>query len=234
MDNFIKDYFEQIGYSLDDNQITNFNKYNDLLIQWNKVMNLTGITEYKEVVIKHFADSIMPLLHHNFDNKSVIDVGTGAGFPGLPLKIANNSIKLTLLDSLNKRLNFLKEVCSSCDINCQLIHGRAEEVSRNKLHRERYDIAISRAVAPINILSEYLLPFVKPGGKMIALKGPNVYEELKNGERAIKNLGGKLTLVKEITLPETELNHTLVFIEKIYNTPNKYPRQNNKIERNPL
>lgn len=234
MENFIINYFNKLNINIDNNKACQFIKYKNILVEWNKVMNLTGITEDREVVIKHFADSVLPLNIMDFKNKSVIDVGTGAGFPGLPLKIAEPSIKLTLLDSLTKRLNFLSEVCQNININAQFIHGRAEDMGNDINLREKFDIAVSRAVAPLNILAEFDLPFVKEGGYMIALKGPLVYDEIKNAENAINELGGRTERIEEVSLPETDLKHTIIIIKKINPTPNKYPRRAKKIERNPL
>ena len=234
MKNFIYDYFKKINIELNQKQIEDFLTYKDILVQWNKVMNLTGITETKEVVIKHFADSVTALEIADFKNKTVIDVGTGAGFPGLPLKIAEPSINLTLLDSLTKRLNFLEEVCNKIDTKANFVHGRAEDLGKDLNFREKYDIALSRAVAPLNILAEFDLPFVKVGGLMIALKGPSAYEEIENAKSAITELGGEISLVKEVNLPDTDLKHNIVVIKKIKNTPEKYPRRAKKIERNPL
>ncbi len=234
MKNFIYDYFKKINIELNQKQIEDFLTYKDILVQWNKVMNLTGITETKEVVIKHFADSVTALEIADFKNKTVIDVGTGAGFPGLPLKIAEPSINLTLLDSLTKRLNFLEEVCNKIDTKANFVHGRAEDLGKDLNFREKYDIALSRAVAPLNILAEFDLPFVKVGGLMIALKGPSAYEEIENAKSAITELGGEISLVKEVNLPDTDLKHNIVVIKKIKNTSEKYPRRAKKIERNPL
>lgn len=234
MKKFLKDYFCKLNIELSDKQAKQFETYKKLLVEWNKVMNLTGITEDKEVAIKHFADSVTPLCFYDFRGKSVIDVGTGAGFPGLPLKIAEPDIKLVLLDSLNKRINFLKQVGSDCGIDAEYIHGRAEELGQDERFREQFDIAVSRAVAPLNILCEYDMPYVKVGGLFIALKGPNAYEEVENCSNAIRELGGEFVEIKEIELPDTDLKHNIVVIKKTKNTPEKYPRRAKKIERSPL
>lgn len=234
MENFIINYFKKLNIEIDSKKAEQFITYKDMLVEWNKVMNLTGITEDREVIIKHFADSIMPLTIADFKNKSVIDVGTGAGFPGLPLKIAEPSIKLTLLDSLLKRLNFLENVCQNIDTDAEFVHGRAEELGKDINYREQYDIAVSRAVAPLNVLAEYDLPYVKVGGLMIALKGPAAYDEIEQAKNAVKELGGEIERVEEIALPETDLKHTIVIIKKISSTPEKYPRRAKKIERSPL
>ncbi len=234
MKEFLKSYLLKLNIELNENQLIQFEIYKNLLVKWNKVMNLTGITEDKEVIIKHFADSITPLNIYDFKNKSVIDVGTGAGFPGLPLKLAEPEIDLCLLDSLKKRINFLKEVGRSCNINAKYIHGRAEELGHDENLREKFDIAVSRAVASLNILCEYDMPFVKTGGVFMALKGPDVYDEAKLCKNAISELGGKLVEIKEAVLPDTDLKHNIVIIEKISNTPEKYPRRAKKIDRSPL
>lgn len=234
MKEFLKNYFEKINISLNENQINNFEIYKNLLVEWNKVMNLTGITEDKEICIKHFADSVMPLCYYDFKEKSVIDVGTGAGFPGLPIKIAEPSVRLCLLDSLLKRINFLERVGNACNIEAQYVHGRAEDIGKDEDFREAFDIAVSRAVAPLNILCEYTLPFVKKDGLFIALKGPNAYEEVKLCENAFSELGGELLEIREYNLPGTDLSHNIVAIKKVTETPLKYPRRSKKIERTPL
>lgn len=234
MENFIKNYLKKLNIEINENQVKSFVIYKNLLVELNKVMNLTGITEDKDVVIKHFADSITPLNIVDFKNKSVIDIGTGAGFPGLPLKIAEPTIKLTLLDSLTKRLNFLKKVCHHINVEAEFVHGRAEELGQDVNFREQFDIAVSRAVAPLNILAEFDLPYVKVGGLMIALKGPAAYDEIESAQNAVNELGGKFEKVEQISLPETDLNHTIVVIRKTEKTPEKYPRRVKKIERSPL
>lgn len=234
MENFIKKYLKKLDIEINDEQAKAFVTYKNLLVEWNNVMNLTGITEDEEVAIKHFADSVTALNIAYFKNKSVIDVGTGAGFPGLPLKITEPTIKLTLLDSLTKRLNFLKEVCRNINVDAEFIHGRAEELGQDENFREQFDIAISRAVAPLNVLAEFDLPYVKVGGLMIALKGPAAYDEIENAKNAINELGGEIERIEEINMADTDLKHTIVVIKKVKNTPEKYPRRAKKIERNPL
>lgn len=234
MKEFTKSYFKKLNIELTDTQAQQLETYKNLLVEYNKVMNLTGITDDKEVCIKHFADSVTPLLYCDFKGKAVIDIGTGAGFPGLPIKIVQNECDMVLLDSLQKRLNFLQEVCRACDIQAQFVHARAEELGHDELFREKYDIALSRAVAPLNILCEYDLPYVKVGGLFIALKGPNAYEEIKSAENAVRELGGSIAEIKEIQLPDTDLNHNMVIIQKLSQTPIAYPRRAKKIERSPL
>ena len=224
--NSLKEYLEKLNIEINDRQEEQFVQYMNLLVEWNEKMNLTAITEREQVFIKHFADSLTPLMYFDFKGKSVIDVGTGAGFPGLPLKIAEPTIELTLLDALQKRIGFLE--------NVHYIHARAEEGSRMPEHREQYDIAVSRAVASLNVLSEYDLPYVKVGGKFVALKGPTAYDEIKEGEKAVEILGGEITSVKEVTLPQTDITHTIVEITKVKSTDEKYPRRAKKISSSPL
>lgn len=214
--------------------ITNqFEIYRDNLIEWNKVMNLTAITDPDEIEKLHFADSCALLNFYSFDNKKVIDVGTGAGFPGVPLKIANGSIDLTLLDSLDKRINFLKDTCSKLgldDVKC--IHARAEEIPNG--YRESYDIAVSRAVARLNTLCELCLPYVKVGGAFIAMKGPEFDEELEEAKPAIKLLGGKCERCEKYPIDGTDVIHSAIIIRKIASTPSKYPRRFAQIKKTPL
>lgn len=220
--------------TLNDTQISQFEKYYQLLIEWNEKMNLTAITEPTEVAIKHFYDSITFLFYTDIKEcGKVIDVGTGAGFPGIPLKIMRPDIQLTLLDSLNKRLIFLKEVCDNIDIDAEIIHKRAEEGGRDKNLREKYDIATSRAVANMNTLSEYLMPFVKVKGKMVAMKGKNGAEELANAKGAIKTLNGEIVKCDEFLLPNGD-ERTIIVVNKKSHTPMQYPRQGGKIKNNPL
>lgn len=220
--------------TLNDTQISQFEKYYQLLIEWNEKMNLTAITEPTEVAIKHFYDSITFLFRTDIKEcGKVIDVGTGAGFPGIPLKIMRPDIQLTLLDSLNKRLIFLQEVCDNIGIDAEIIHKRAEEGGRDKNLREKYDIATSRAVANMNTLSEYLMPFVKVKGKMVAMKGKNGAEELANAKGAIKTLNGEIVKCDEFLLPNGD-ERTIIVVNKKSHTPMQYPRQGGKIKNNPL
>lgn len=234
----IKDVLEKslIPFSLSCSarQIDMFNVYADMIIQWNKKINLTAILEPNEMAIKHFADSISLLSYVDIKkNASVIDVGTGAGFPGIPLKIMRDDINLTLLDSLNKRINFLNEVIHSLNITAETIHKRAEEGGQNVNMREKFDVAVSRAVAPLNVLTEYCLPYVKKGGMFIAMKGPNALNEVENSNKAISILGGKIEKIEEFTVGENN-SRTLIIIKKVKNTGNDYPRHGSKISKNPL
>ncbi len=206
--------------------------YKNLLLEWNEKINLTAITDDEGIAFKHFLDSLSPLKFADFKNKKVIDIGTGAGFPGLPLKIAEPSISLTLMDSLNKRVNFLKEVTEALnlkDVSC--IHQRAEEGAVSPL-RESFDTAVSRAVADMAVLAELCLPYVKPGGYFIALKGPDPGEELMRAKKAALVLGGKIEKTEEVKI--ADFTHTLIFIKKIKPTPKAYPRPFAKIKKTPL
>lgn len=225
-----------LNESISAEAVTQYETYCDLLNEWNQVMNLTGITEPIEVAQKHYLDSLACLLSHKFNvGASVIDVGTGAGFPGLPLKIFRPDLKLTLLDSLNKRIKFLQAVGEATKVHSvNYIHGRAEEVAVNKFHREKYDIAVARAVSKMNVLTEYCLPFVKVGGYFIAMKGKDVAEELKEAEKALKVLGGKLENVFLYQIPGTDIEHGIVVIQKIAPTPKGYPRKAGTPEKKPL
>ena len=207
-----------------------FEKYMNLLLEWNEKINLTAITQPEEVKIKHFEDSLTCLKSGYIkDGDKVVDVGTGAGFPGLPIKIENNNVKLTLMDSLNKRINFLKEVSSQLNLDAECIHIRAEEAGKNKLYREKYDVAVSRAVAKLSVLAEYCLPLVKKGGYMLAMKGKDIDAELEEAKPLIKLLGGQVKEVQLHTLSDEEITHSIVVIEKIGDTNMKYPRNGKKV-----
>lgn len=221
---------------LTDKQKLNFSVYKQLLGEWNQKINITAITEDDEVDIKHFLDSLTPLVTGLFQGKKkIIDIGTGGGFPGVPLKIMNEDLDVSLLDSLNKRIIFLNEVISQLELkNIVAIHGRAEELSIKPEYREQYDICISRAVASLSVLSEYCIPFVKIGGYFISMKGPDVTEEIEDSKNAIKLLGGKVVEQKSITIPKSDIVHSLIIIEKIKQTPTKYPRGGGKPRKNPL
>ena len=206
--------------------------YYELLEERNKVMNLTAISGEDDCARLHFLDSVSPLLTAELAGKTVIDVGTGAGFPGLPLKIMEPTIKLTLLDSLDKRLKFLADVCAETGLDdVSFVHGRAEEPGEM---REKFDFAVSRAVARLSVLCEFCLPYVKVGGTFLALKGPAVSEELDEAKKAIGLLGGKLEKVFEYSVPGTDLRHNIVIIRKISPTPKKYPRRFAMIKKSPL
>lgn len=220
---------------LDDTKLLQFKKYFDLLVEWNEKMNLTAITDVNGVAIKHFADSLTFFNYVDVPKgASIIDVGTGAGFPGVVLKIARPDIKLTLLDSLNKRLNFLSVVLQSLDLDANLVHSRAEDGAKNPKYREKFDFAVSRAVARLNVLGEYCLPYVEVGGKFVALKGPDAEEEITAAKSAIAQLGGKISSINKFDLPNNEGNRVIATIDKIKNTPKQFPRSSSKIKSNPL
>lgn len=218
---------KNLGITLSDQQIQQFLTYYELLIEWNEFMNLTSITEYHDVMKKHFIDSVSLVKAYDVNKKvSVIDVGTGAGFPGLALKIAFPNLKITLLDSLNKRIQFLDHVISTLqlrDIDTQ--HGRAEDFAKPGKLREKYDLCVSRAVANLSTLSEYCLPFVKEGGLFISYKSEKISEESEQASYAIKLLGGSIKEQVEFYLPDSDIYRNLFVIEKIKKTPTKYPRK---------
>ena len=230
----MKENLKQLNIELSDLQLEQFYNYMNILLEWNKFMNLTGITEREEVITKHFIDSLTVL--DKIDKEAtVIDVGTGAGFPGIPIKIAFPDTKVVLLDSLNKRIKFLNEVIEKLELKkIETIHGRAEEYGKNKNHREKYDIAIARAVAPLNVLLEYLMPFVKVNGKCLCMKGSSSEEEIENSENAIKVLGGELIKTEDFYIPNTDMKRRIVQINKFKGTNNKYPRKAGTPSKEPL
>lgn len=219
----LKEKAKLINIELEDKQIEKFYNYMNLLSEWNGKINLTAITEPNEVILKHFVDSATILKYIENDIK-VVDVGTGAGFPGIPLNIINTNSKYILVDSLNKRINFLNEVIDKLELkNINTVHSRIEDFAKN--NKESYDIATSRAVASLNILLEYLLPLVKIGGMCICMKGSNVKEEIENSNKALEILGGKIEKVEEIILPDSDIVRNIIIVRKVKNTPNKYPRK---------
>lgn len=231
----------KINIEISDDQINCFEKYYELLIEKNKVMNLTAITDKEDVIVKHFIDSIalIPYLKDkgiNINNKlKIIDIGTGAGFPGLPLKIMMPDVKFTLLDSLNKRVSFLNEVIDELKLkDIEALHGRAEDYASDNKYREKYDICVSRAVANLSTLSEYCIPFVKEDGFFISYKAGESEEEINNSKNAIKILGGKINKVEEFVLPGTDVSRVFVFIRKQELTDKKYPRKAGVPAKKPL
>lgn len=223
-----------IGVELDEVALKRFRIYYDMLIDYNTRMNLTAITQEQEVIVKHFCDSLCLLSKYPFEQGvSVVDVGTGAGFPGLPLLIARPDIKLTLLDGLNKRLVFLADVLNNTGLKAEIVHARAEEGGNDKKYRERFQIATSRAVARLNVLSEYCLPYVAKGGVFLAMKGPAATEELQEAQKALKLLGGETENVQEYTLSD-QSSRTVITVRKKFSTPTQYPRHNSKIKKQPL
>lgn len=234
--NTLIDGAEELDIKLDGSQIEKFILYKKLLQEWNEKINITSITEDSEIDTKHFIDSIIPINTNLLNGKlKLIDIGTGGGFPGIPLKILNEDLDILLLDSTNKKIKFLDEVIEKLEFkNIKAYHGRAEELGRDGNFREKYDIAISRAVASLDTLSEYALPFVNIGGYFISMKGPDIEEELEIGENAIKTLGGKIKDIEKTKLPNTDIIHSLIIIEKIKKTPTKYPRAGGKPRKKPL
>lgn len=230
-DVFLKEEIEKTGIQLDDVQVGQFLLYYELLIEWNKVMNLTAITDYKEVVQKHFVDSLalikaIDIQYLQTGNKSMIDIGTGAGFPGIPLKIVFPKLKITLLDSLNKRIKFLNEVIERLEMNdITAIHGRAEDYAKQKDYREQYDICVSRAVANLATLSEYCLPYVKKEGYFISYKSEDIEKEIDDSRNAVNMLGGKVEDIVKFNLPDTDIRRAIVKIKKEKPTNKKYPRK---------
>lgn len=232
----IKKEVSNLGIELTDLQVNQFINYYDMLIEKNKVMNLTAITEFDDVLIKHFVDSLAIIKAFDMKkNIKLLDLGTGAGFPGIPIKIVFPDVEVVLMDSLNKRLNFLNEVIDSLNLKDIItVHGRAEEMGKDPEYRESFDICVSRAVARLVSLSEYCLPFVRVGGSFIAYKSGDIKEELQEAQKAITILGGKNNTNIEFELPNTDIKRTLVIINKDKSTPNKYPRQAGKPNKEPL
>lgn len=232
----LKKGIEDLGIKTSDKMLDNFKIYRDILVDWNQKMNLTGIEDEKEVYIKHFLDSVSAVRNGYIkDGMSIIDIGTGAGFPGMPLRICLENLKVTLLDSLNKRINFLQEVSNNLGIdNIEFIHGRAEDFAKEENYREQYDIATARAVAGLPVLMEFCVPFVKVGGYFICLKGPNANLELEESKAAMEVLGVKFIEKINVELPDSDLNHNILVFEKVENTPAKYPRKAGKPAKNPI
>lgn len=226
----------QLNIVLDDKQIQQFQTYYEMLIEKNKVMNLTAITEYEAVMDKHFIDSIMlDKIYDLSKEQSLIDIGTGAGFPGIPLKIAFPHLQVVLLDSLNKRVTFLKEVIEELGLTgIKAIHSRAEDAGQNVSYREKYDLCVSRAVANLATLSEYCLPFVKRDGYFISYKSMQIQEELEQAEQAVTTLGGRIEEVIPLELPDSEIVRQFVLIQKKNNTPKLYPRKAGTASKMPL
>lgn len=206
-------------------QLEKFYRYKELLLEWNEKMNLTAITDPEEIILKHFIDSLT-ILKEIKDNEKVVDVGTGAGFPGIPLSIMNETIKITLVDSLNKRLIFLQNVIDELKLeNVKIVHSRAEDFGKNKNYRETFDIAVSRAVANLSTLVEYLIPLIKVNAKCICMKASEADEEIENAKNAIKVLGGAINSIDRFNLPKSDIGRTIIIILKENSTPSKYPRK---------
>ena len=221
----MKKYGKKIEIEFTDEQLKKFYDYMNLLIEWNQKINLTAITEPKEIILKHFIDSLT--INKYIQQKSTLaDVGTGAGFPGIPLKILRPDIKVTLVDSLNKRINFLNEVIEKLNLeDIVTVHSRIEDFGKNKEYREKFDYTTARAVANLSVLSEYLIPIAKVDGQCICMKGSNVKEEVDTSKNAIKILGGKIKKIEEFNLPKSGITRNVIIIKKFKNTPDKYPRK---------
>lgn len=227
---------DDVGIGFDESKYKAFIKYKSMIQEWNKKINLTAITEDEDIIKKHFIDCIKIYKFDKFKElNKIIDVGTGAGFPGIPIKILEQEKEVVLLDSLNKRIKFLDEVSKELNLkNIKSLHGRAEDYAQKEEYREKFDGVVSRAVANISVLSELCLPYIKVGGYFVSMKGPNVTEELNEGKKAIEILGGKLQEIIQVKVEESDLEHNLVVIKKIKNTPNKYPRKAGMATKKPL
>lgn len=236
MSEMLKNRMDRLQIETNENMLEQFDLFYHLLVEWNKVMNLTGITEYEEVVEKHFADSLSLARFLDLNKiHTVIDVGTGAGFPGIPLKIAFPHLKVVLLDSLNKRINFLNEVIAKLDLReIHTIHGRAEEYARKPEYREQFDLCVSRAVANLSVLSEYCIPYIRVGGIFVPYKSGEIDEEVAASRKAVDILGGQIDHVEKFQLPDTDIHRSFVFINKIKNTQKKYPRKAGTPAKEPL
>lgn len=231
---YFEKYLELMNIQLNKKQEEQFLTYMELLIEWNKKINLTAITEPEDIIVKHFIDSLT-ISKYIEKGAKIIDVGTGAGFPGIPLKIFRDDVEIVLADSLNKRIKFLDEVISELELkNIKTIHGRAEELGKNKNYREKFDYATSRAVANLSTLSEYLIPFIKVNGKCVCMKSFEVEEELEKSKKAISTLGAKTIKVDKFNIPGTEIGRSIVLIKKTNKTPAKYPRKAGTPSKEPL
>ncbi len=235
MRSFLRDACNQLSIQLTDEQIEQFFVYKELLLDWNEKINLTTIVAEQDVLIKHFVDSMSIACFLDVSGKKIIDVGTGAGFPGLPLKLLHHDIDLVLLDSLHKRVRFLEDVVDKLQLpEVRCVHMRAEEGGRDEAYREQFDISLSRAVANLASLAEYCLPYVCVGGTFVAMKGPDVGEEMKEAQNAIGLLGGEISDMKTVHLPSSDIQHSIIFVKKIRQTPPKYPRAAHKVSKSPL
>jgi len=236
MNKLLLDKVSELSVELSEKQVEQFIKFYEMLVEWNKVMNLTGITEYEEVVEKHFVDSLSIVKAVDIMNvNTVIDIGTGAGFPGIPLKIAFPHLKITLLDSLNKRIKFLNAVIDELGLeDIYTIHGRAEDFAKQEAYREKYDLCVSRAVANLSTLSEYCLPYVNVDGMFVPYKSGDIEDELNNSKKAVNILGGKIEKTIKFELPGTDIGRSFVKIKKIKNTAKKYPRKAGLPSKEPL
>lgn len=235
METLLYESCKQMGVLLEQHQLEQFLNYQNLLLQWNEKMNLTAITDEREVILKHFVDSAAVCVSKNLYEKSVIDVGTGAGFPGIPIKLVNLKANVTLIDSQKKRLNFIENVLSKMEIyDVNIIHMRAEDAGHDPNLREKFDFCMSRAVSQLNILLEYSIPLLKVGGESICLKGPDVTEEINTAKEALKVLKSKILDIKKVNIPYTDITHSIISIKKLGQTPPQYPRRPSKITKSPI
>lgn len=226
---------EKIGITLNREMTEQFRIYQEILLDWNERMNLTTITDPEDIQNKHFLDSLTCVIPLDKETGKLIDIGTGAGFPGIPIKIAKPGLTVTLLDSLNKRIKFLDEVIARLNlVGINTVHGRAEECARSNDHREIYDFAFARAVAKLNVLSEYCLPYVKTGGLFISQKGIDYEQEVAMSKDALKKLGGRIEEIMPVSIPDTDFQRVLIIIRKTQPTPILYPRHSAKIDKLPL
>ncbi|MDD4296859.1 MAG: 16S rRNA (guanine(527)-N(7))-methyltransferase RsmG [Ruminiclostridium sp.] len=231
----LKDGANTLGINITEEATISFGNYYRKLITWNERVNLTAITDERDVVIKHFIDSLTLIKYLPVSAKSLIDVGTGAGFPGIPVKMIRRDLSLTLLDSLEKRVRFLNEIIMESSLtDVSVIHGRAEDLARDPLHRGSYDVGTARAVASLSVLCEYILPFVKPGGVFAAMKGSEIQKELNEAAKAISVLGGKVESVEKFSLPFENIERHIILIKKIRQTPTQYPRKSGKPTKSPI
>lgn len=232
--NKIKVLSSDLGIELTEKHIKSLYIYMNELIEWNQRINLTAITDPDEIIIKHFIDSLT-INQCIESNKKIIDIGTGAGFPGLPIGICREDLDILLIDSLNKRINFLNSVCEQINLeNVQTCHARVEEIANNSKYRAKFNYATSRAVAPLNILLEYMLPFVEKGGYCICMKGSNISDEIEDAKKALDLLGGVIEKIDEFNLPNTDIKRNIIIIKKVKDTPNKYPRKPGTPSRDPI
>lgn len=234
--NPLKKALESMQLECSDDVMEKFNSYMLGVLDWNEKVNLTTITDPQEFVVKHFIDSIICTDYPEYEDAGkIIDVGTGAGFPGVPLAIVSPEKEFILMDSLNKRLKIIDALCLDAGIgNVTTVHARAEELAKNKAHREQYDLCVSRAVANMAVLAEYCLPFIKPGGFLLAYKGPDAEAEVLEASRALSTLGGKVEEIREGNLKEFGIDHKVVVIKKVKNTPSKFPRKAGTPAKEPL
>ena len=230
----MKEKSKEMNIDLSVEQLDKFYRYMALLIEWNDKMKLTAIIDPEEIILKHFIDSLT-ILKYIKENEKIVDMGTGAGFPGIPISIMCSKNKITLVDSLNKRLIFLQEVIKQLELkNVETIHARAEDFGKNKIYREQFDVATSRAVANLSTLSEYLLPLVKIGGKCICMKASDIEQEVQDAKKAIDVLGGTIYQIEKFTLPQSDIGRTIIMINKSKTTPNKYPRKAGMPSKEPI